>query len=118
ELPSTKTVFTKGDWEAADAASKELAQGRKPESATTAARLVAAARRRYDDDPEGFAQKRCCVRVMRQAAALLSPGTRAGEAKVDLDTKQALTKAAEQSGLEAFEEFKRWVGVKSLSSSM
>jgi hypothetical protein len=110
DLWSTEAAFGESDWTAAADAGTEVKERKRPESATTAARLVAAARRLYDEDPRGFAEKKWSGRIMEQAAALIQPGTRAGETLLDAEANDALTEAAEQRGADAFAAFRAWAG--------
>jgi hypothetical protein len=107
---SAALEFRAEDWNAAAEACAEVRQGKRPESATSAARLVAAARRLYDDDPEQFVKNAWADDLLRQAQALIQPGTRSGEPALDEDERQALTERSIQAGIEAFEDFRRWTG--------
>lgn len=123
DLWSSPVAFGESDWQAAGDAGDEVKGGKVPDSATSAARLVAAARRLYDADPTLFAhakdkkdpglfvQSKQVALLMRQASALIQPGTRAGEALLDKDAKETLTAANTQRGQDAFEDFKAWAGV-------
>lgn len=110
DLWSTEAALTLDDWNAAAVACGEVRAGSIPESASTAARLVAAARRLYDENPRDFAQKKWSELILAQAAALIRPGTRAGETLLDDEAKQALSDEAQQQGVNAFEPFRKWAG--------
>lgn len=100
--------LTVDEWGWAQEAAQQLTDGNPPASATTIVTWAAAARDLYDRSPSNYASEKYGDSLLARSKELIHPGTRAGEAKADDETKSDLLLDSRQAATEWFADFARW----------